>query len=484
MGANHDLFTGIDELIDNSIDAHATKIAVVFYLSDMRMVQIAIHDDGDGMSKETLEKVLRLGSHEARSSTNIGRYGMGMKEGSYANAGLTTIVSRVRGHYGHGYRLNKQTLEAEILSEKSVNRVWNLRDSVIGPNRGTTIVWNQLVRTYQGNKIDEARAFVSSTLERLRKHIGIRYHRFLESDRLDVSFHNVVDEFVPGLAAGPKAISPFAYRRSGDPDYPRTLTLDGKKDGPAVTAHIWPNRSRTDNFNLEAKDELGHQGFYIYDANRLITHGGWHGYRQAAKDTKLLRLEISSPELLDSTYMTISPQKGSVRLTPEFHDLVDRLKDPSDPSVTFATVVADAREALRASNSRSADADPIPDVTKDFPTAPKEVIWETEKFIPGGQVKIEWGTVEDGGFVAVDPEAHTITVNDSWREALAHTTATGSAASNPGDEAPLLKTLLYLAFGQIAVSTRMSAKAKANLELQMSILNAAADVDPLLNDAS
>ena len=79
LGANHGLETGIDELIDNAIDAGASRIAIVFHTGDTRLERIAIHDDGSGMDPKKMEGVLRLGGHAAHSEKNIGRYGMGLK---------------------------------------------------------------------------------------------------------------------------------------------------------------------------------------------------------------------------------------------------------------------------------------------------------------------------------------------------------------------------------------------------------------------
>ena len=48
----------VRELVDNSIDAHATKIDI--RLKNGGINQITITDDGDGMSKDDLEKIFRL----------------------------------------------------------------------------------------------------------------------------------------------------------------------------------------------------------------------------------------------------------------------------------------------------------------------------------------------------------------------------------------------------------------------------------------
>ncbi|AJE32704.1 ATPase [Corynebacterium humireducens NBRC 106098 = DSM 45392] len=353
LGANHDLDTGLDELIDNAIDAGATNIAIVLHVDGHRLQQISIHDDGRGMSQEKITEVLRLGGHSAQSETNIGRYGMGLKEGSFANSEQPTILSRRRGDYPHGYQLSKDSFTAGVLNERAVTKAWNLRHGLVTLSHGTTILWDGLTNVYLGDDSQAGQRFVSQQLEKLRKHIGIRYHRFVESERLNVSLRISWDGEAPTPTPAIRAINPFGYNKSGQRGYPRLLTQGGNPDAPGITAHIWTNRSNNDAFHLEAKDELGHQGFYIYDADRLITQGDWSGVQEPRKELKLLRIDVSDPRIIDR-YITISPQKGSVRFSEDFHRFLGSLKSPDDPSITLETVFAAAAATLKESNRKSA----------------------------------------------------------------------------------------------------------------------------------
>ncbi len=61
LGANHDFCSGIDELVDNAIDAKADNVCIVLHVDKSRLTRVAIHDDGIGMSSTKMERVLRLG---------------------------------------------------------------------------------------------------------------------------------------------------------------------------------------------------------------------------------------------------------------------------------------------------------------------------------------------------------------------------------------------------------------------------------------
>lgn len=465
LGSNHSLETGLDELVDNAIDAQATHIRIVLHMQDLRLVQIGVHDDGVGMTPEKMERVLRVGGHERHSEQNIGRYGMGMKEGSFANAKHTTIVSRTRGSAPHGYELSKDSFTVGRLSEKSAYRVWNLRATLDDSRYGTSIVWQDLTSAYRGTNEGEAREFAGRTLERLRLHMSIRYHRFLESGAIKLLFFAQWDDQLPEPTTKPRPINPFGYRRSGHADYPRRLTLDGAADGPEITAHIWRNRSKAPEFNLEEKDELGHQGFYFYDHDRLITQGGWSGYQAEKKQLKLLRLEVSDPRILDD-YVTVSPQKGSVRLEEGFHRFLGRFRAPEDPDVTLEQVFVDAGEVLRTSNQKNSTADPLVEAGSGIAPSIKEIIEEEASLSLNKPMNIVWGKVPDGDFLRIDRDRDRLILNEEDRELF-----------NPGrgrlNDAPVLKSLLYLLFNKAIGAGRYTAKMEANVDLWTSILNAA-----------
>ena len=81
----------IAELIDNSIDARARSVDLLVRETERmvntrrrrRISQIAVFDNGHGMSSETLVQALRFGGHQQSQSINrIGKYGMGLPTSS------------------------------------------------------------------------------------------------------------------------------------------------------------------------------------------------------------------------------------------------------------------------------------------------------------------------------------------------------------------------------------------------------------------
>src|SRR5260370_11349760 len=63
----YDSYASVLDLLDNSVDAQASKIEITISeeKGDMR---IAIEDDGIGMDEDTLDEALRLGSDTQRET--------------------------------------------------------------------------------------------------------------------------------------------------------------------------------------------------------------------------------------------------------------------------------------------------------------------------------------------------------------------------------------------------------------------------------
>lgn len=475
LGANHDIRTGLAEIIDNAIDASATQVQIVFQTEGHRIVQIAIHDDGVGMNESHLVDVLSLGGHTAHSEHNIGRYGIGMKEGSYANANTLTVVSRRFGDVPVGYQLSKKNFQAGRLNERSLTRIWNLRNDLTSLRHGTSIIWNDLTSVYEGVDEDEGYDFQSEIIEAIRKFVGIRYHRFLENKKLDISLYVRYDDELPAATPAPVAVNPIGHRKSGHKKYPRQLTIGGKAGELGVTAYIWPNKSKTEAFNLEAKDAMGHQGFYVYDADRLITSGGWAGFVNPKKDLKLLRIVIDDPPVLDE-YITISPQKGDIRLAEGFHRFVEQLRAVDNPKVGFKEVCDDATETLRASNRRSGNPDPLAEAGRGLDPVIKATVSELAQLKHDEPIEVVWGPIESGDFVEIGYNSSSIIINQDYRKDLV-------GRRGGLNDLPLIKSLLYLLFND-AVTKKRTAKSEANVKLWIDILNAAVEKQVLLNRRS
>lgn len=469
LSSNHDIHSGLDELIDNSIDAGADRIAIVFHTDNRRVIGITVHDNGAGMSPDQINEMMRLGAHVPRTGETIGRYGVGFKEASLSNAASATVVSTDGNGATSGRVMRRNSFNVGILSDAAADTIADTRDELLDADTGTSILWDKLTHVYSGQDAERAADFLSRLTAESRIHLGLRYHRFLESGKLRIAtFTHAKGAETPNVTLSPDPFSPFGYKRPGVGGFPIVLAPADDPDGPRITVHIWP-ASKSRNFELGKPDDYGHQGFYVYDRNRLITVGGWITTRSRSRSQKLIRVEIDDPRVIDQ-YLTVSAQKKSVRPREAFHKYLDSLRDPSDPTVTFESCIDAGIEAQKTANRRARKRQPLVEPGKGFEGALRKVIREEVKFVPRDAMNIRWGTVDDENFFYFDLAERTLTLNKIYRHLF-------SPEGGRLNDAPLVKALLYHLFNSAFDSERVGSRTADNLELWQSTLTTAAQLE-------
>ena len=106
--------SAIADLIDNSISAKASHIAIVSEPSTDPVLSIL--DNGFGMSKETLYEAMRYGSQGPsmeRSKDDLGRFGLGMKAASLSQCRKLIVASKQDGN------LNAYSWDLDFVIERN-----------------------------------------------------------------------------------------------------------------------------------------------------------------------------------------------------------------------------------------------------------------------------------------------------------------------------------------------------------------------------
>jgi len=182
--------SALSELIDNSIQAQASSVAIEFLGIEAemdgpgrpkmpRVTEVLIADNGRGMDAETLRRALRFGdSSRFDDRSGLGRFGMGLPNASVSQCRRVEVYSWRRGSKPvHTY------IDVDQVARGDLEEVPEPREAVIpapyahmatAPS-GTLIVWKNCDRLDHDAKLD-------TLLRTLRPSLGRIFRYFLIQD--------------------------------------------------------------------------------------------------------------------------------------------------------------------------------------------------------------------------------------------------------------------------------------------------------------
>lgn len=276
----------VADVVDNSITANAKRIDIIIVPSPEIILELL--DDGFGMAEEELVEAMRLATKdpdEKRDKNDLGRFGLGLKTASFSQCKKLTVVTKKDGkicarRWDLDYisQVNEWDLISPSLSE--ISKYYSYKKLCTYDN-GTFVVWENIDR-YEENKLSE-------TINDLRKHLSLVFHRFLVArpgiHKVEIYINEVIIE----------AFDPF------NKDHPATQQLPEEKiflygEQVIVQAFILPHHSKITRSEYEyfatSEGYIKSQGFYLYRENRLLICGTWWGLHKATDAHKLVRIKI------------------------------------------------------------------------------------------------------------------------------------------------------------------------------------------------
>ena len=103
----YDFPTAVADLVDNAVTAGATRINIETKF-EPNGSYVLISDDGCGMREAELIEALRFGTRRAYGQNELGRFGLGLKTGTFSQCRRLTVATR---HTPKRPRLNVMTLD-------------------------------------------------------------------------------------------------------------------------------------------------------------------------------------------------------------------------------------------------------------------------------------------------------------------------------------------------------------------------------------
>ena len=316
----YSLSTAIADLVDNAVTAGATRIELLMD-ANTAPLRFFIADNGCGMTADELKENMRFPSadlDEQREGNDLGRFGLGLKTGSFSQARRFALVSSKAGDPWESRTWDveylKETKDWTLLVESAeataryltdyeiLSANFHARSTAFEPR--TLIVWDHLYKLERLKKKSE----INDELEDLRSHIGLVFHRFLQSGKIQIRLNNaLIDGFdpFPVNAPGVQLVSEN-YWQTGDV-FIRFQGIILPKRSAAEAKNppsVWAAPGRT-------LDEM--QGMYVYRNERLISYGGW--LRAIPKSVWLQfgRIKIDISNVNDSEFH-LNVAKSSLKL--------------------------------------------------------------------------------------------------------------------------------------------------------------------------
>lgn len=307
----YSLETALADVIDNSITAKAGRIDILTDLDDLR---IGILDNGEGMTEAQLFAAMRPGSvnpRDDRSSTDLGRFGLGLKTASFSQCRRVTVVTRSER------KISAAIWDLDFVAEKDDWLVQVPEDSStipwadLLPERGTLVVWEKLDRVLeQDTSASGIQRFVKR-LDDAREHLELVFHRFLSGEpglkKIEIRLNErPLIPFDPFHSSHPATIAepltPEDIKVGDHVVTVQTFTLPHHKK---VTPEEWERYAGKAGY-------VKNQGFYVYRGRRLIIHGTWFGLARQTELTKLARVRVDMPNDLDADWK-IDVKKASAQ---------------------------------------------------------------------------------------------------------------------------------------------------------------------------
>lgn len=317
------------DLIDNSIGAEATQVAISFSWNG-RFSTIKMLDNGTGMDEQELECAMRLGERNplaTRTTHDLGRFGLGLKTASFSQCRRLTVASRKAGAI-HSFRWDLDALAASAdgewhLFEGPDPESVTVLDLLQANQTGTLVLWENLDRIVTSGSTEQD---FLDLIDRVENHLSMVYHRFLSgpNPRLRLTINGSPVHFW----------DPFAV------NHPATWTSPVEEfhtDCGLVStqAHVLPHKDRLSEqeYNSLAGPDgwTAQQGFYVYRNERLLVAGNWLGLGQGRPWTKeeahrLARIRLDIPNSADAEWK-IDIRKSTARPPASLRSRLTRLAE-------------------------------------------------------------------------------------------------------------------------------------------------------------
>lgn len=320
----HSPHSGIFEIIDNAQEANATEIHLVTQTADpepgkrIRFVkEIAVIDNGDGMSYSTLKRCLKLGFSKRKrvngSLVGIGRFGVGLATGGIAIANRIEVYSRqakdemfLTTYLDREEMIDGGSIHLPLPREVDASNP-DVAEyaALLGDSKGTIVILRKIWIEYDRKDLDW--------------HIGRTYRKFIENGLKIYHNGNPIYLWDPLFMSGPTLMDQKIKEANGGSDLKATPYGEVERftypvpGHPGETADVeirfsrlpeewWREGQTGGSAPIRERKIHKNEGVSILRANREVFHGhisGLFGGENSEDMERWWGCEISFPPCLD-----------------------------------------------------------------------------------------------------------------------------------------------------------------------------------------
>ena len=302
----YSLAEAISDLIDNSIDAKASMAVIQFGRTNNELKFIQVIDNGHGIPPNEIDNAMGWGYQSKKDSKSLGCFGLGMKTAAFSIADSLTVFSKAKDKKAVGRRWTDKNITEKDWTIEEIDT--KIADAWLAKDYGRIDITKQgtLVQLDNVQEFNIGAGQVNETFSTISKdlhfHLGLHFHRFIESKKIKI--YLTVLNIETGDSLGYSEVQPLnpMPQKTGNRSYPKKYTLDMEGIGKiSLDTYVWPKNSKNPEYRMNGT-AANSQGFYWYRNNRLINKDGWNRLRDTEPHYSLARASIDLPPSYDAIF--------------------------------------------------------------------------------------------------------------------------------------------------------------------------------------
>lgn len=323
-GSTYTFSTALADVIDNSIEAGASKIDVFVEYDQLR---VTILDNGSGMSDRMHSESMKIAAETRQySDADLGKYGTGMKAASLSQAQRLTVATR----NSDSRVVTVRCLDLDHITETNdweqltivldQSELVELVQEQLRAHTGTAVIWEKLDRVFaqdglsRGAAVDE----LKSQTRLAEEHLAMVFHRFLSGESSS--------KIAVAISINGNSIKPWdPFARAEKTILVSQQVIPINQSSVTISGFVLPTEKEFSSklaFQRAAGPKKWNesQGFYVYRNDRLIRWGGWLRLRASDEHSKLARVALDFTSDLDPIFQ-VDVAKSSIVLPQSVKEL-------------------------------------------------------------------------------------------------------------------------------------------------------------------